>query len=906
MIFRKRKPNTPQVESRRFLRNRLSVAIRRGTRQPVIELLEQRKLFATFTVSNVNDAGLDSLRQAITNANSSPGADTIVFNIPGGGVHTIVASSALPAITGPTTIDGYSQPGASPNSLSVGDNAVITVELAGDLAGASVNGLSFGSSASGSLLRGLAINRFSNYQVVLQSDSTIVSGNFIGTDPLGTSAYNVGAGLLVVSANGVTIGGAGAADRNIISLGSGTFDAMLLNLDTNTTVRNNYIGTSASGMLGLGNYYGVDMSSSTGATIQDNIIASSDQQGIALSNGSTATILGNLIGNSDGLALPNSTGIGIFSNSVATIGDGTAAGRNVISGNLYDGIAIDSGVAGTTIRWNYIGTEPTGENALPNGTGGVPDTSGINLNGGFYGGAIGVTIGGTSVGDGNYISGNFYDGIRITGTNYTSSGNVIEGNTIGLGPNGNILPNRNGIKIEGRATNNTIGGGSAASQNIISGNSAEGIYISSNSILSDAVGWWKADGTTADEVSGNSGTLLGGATYTEGKSGQAFDFDGINDTVRIPNSPIFEPTTLTIETWVKSSSSPGSYRYIVAKGTNDTFASSYALYTGVAGGLSFYIYDGASQIVFSPDAGVGVWDGNWHHIAGTYDGSQVRLFVDGAEVGSGTPTSIAIGYSLPDGNDLYFGSSNNQVGVSPLFPTYFRGSIDEPAVYSRALTATEIATIADIGGAAKGRNVVQGNYLGTDATGTLDFGNGSNGIYVVGSASHLIESNVISGNGTNGIVLSGSETQGVRITRNVIGMKVTGTEGLANAGEGIELDGGAHDNMIGGSTISLANFISGNTFDGIGMFTGSHHNTVQNNFIGTDSTGNSAVANSGNGIVLNDSDHNQILDNVVSGNTFDGVTLFGSAATNNTLAGNKIGVNWAESPLSPIFMASGY
>ena len=79
-----------------------------------------------------------SLREAINLANGAPGADTIDFHIPGAGVHTISLLSALPTITAPAIIDGYTQPGASPNTLAVGDNAVLLIELSGANAGIGV------------------------------------------------------------------------------------------------------------------------------------------------------------------------------------------------------------------------------------------------------------------------------------------------------------------------------------------------------------------------------------------------------------------------------------------------------------------------------------------------------------------------------------------------------------------------------------------------------------------------------------------------------------------------------------------------------------------------------------------------------------------------------------------------
>ncbi|HYX46657.1 MAG TPA: hypothetical protein VE820_07535, partial [Sphingomicrobium sp.] len=86
---------------------------------------------ATFTVTTTADSGAGSLRQAILDANANAGTDTIEFNIPGSGVQTIAPSTALPDIAEAVTIDGYTQPGASPNALSVGDDAVILIQVSG-------------------------------------------------------------------------------------------------------------------------------------------------------------------------------------------------------------------------------------------------------------------------------------------------------------------------------------------------------------------------------------------------------------------------------------------------------------------------------------------------------------------------------------------------------------------------------------------------------------------------------------------------------------------------------------------------------------------------------------------------------------------------------------------------------
>jgi hypothetical protein len=142
---------------------------------------------ATYTVTNTNDSGTGSLRQAILDANANAGTDTITFNIPGTDPHTIKPASALPTITDPVVINGYTQPGASPNTNPVGSgiNAVLKIELDGSLAGTLQQGLYI--AANDCTVRGLVINRFGGNGIFLLDNSgNHIEGNFIGTNIAGT------------------------------------------------------------------------------------------------------------------------------------------------------------------------------------------------------------------------------------------------------------------------------------------------------------------------------------------------------------------------------------------------------------------------------------------------------------------------------------------------------------------------------------------------------------------------------------------------------------------------------------------------------------------------------------------------------------------------------------------------
>jgi Domain of unknown function (DUF4347) len=327
---------------------------------------------ATFNVTNTNDSGAGSLRTAITSANAAGGIDTINFAIAGAGLHTINLTSALPTITGAVTIDGYTEAGSSVNTLSVGDNAVLTIELNGTGAGGA-NGLTLGAGSAGSTIRGLVINRFSLDGIQIDSTGNLIVGNWIGTDNTGTLDFGNGVDGITNSANNNTIGTSAVADRNVLS---GNNDEGV-DVDpgiTGIVIQGNYIGTNAMGTA-------------------------------AVPNGR--------------LADPNSGGVLLGGNG--TLFGGSLPGQgNLVSGNTIDGILID-GIGNDVVYGNLIGTNAAG----------IANTGpGIWINGGSN-----SSIGGTAAGQGNTIAYNADDGIQIapaTSIGNAILGNSIFANT-GLG-----------------------------------------------------------------------------------------------------------------------------------------------------------------------------------------------------------------------------------------------------------------------------------------------------------------------------------------------------------------------------------------------------------------------------------------------------------------------------------------
>lgn len=177
-----------------------------------------------FTVTNANDAGTGSLRQAIADANLNGNMfpmNSINFAIAPPGLHTIVMSTVpLPAVTVPVTIDGYTQPGSAKNSLAYGSDAVVDIGIDGSaLTGSDL--LAFDTGSAGSIVRGLEIKSTPLNAAIRFFSGTdtgySIEGCFLGTDAAGTAAAGNGIGVKASSGHGITIGGANPGQRNIIA-----------------------------------------------------------------------------------------------------------------------------------------------------------------------------------------------------------------------------------------------------------------------------------------------------------------------------------------------------------------------------------------------------------------------------------------------------------------------------------------------------------------------------------------------------------------------------------------------------------------------------------------------------------------------------------------------------------------
>lgn len=203
-------------------------------------------------------------------------------------------------------------------------------------------------------------------------------------------------------------------------------------------------------------------------------------------------------------------------------------------------------------------------------------------------------------------------------------------------------------------------------------------------------GYWpmyEGRGQVVHDISGNGNHgRLGSSISTDGRDagwttglhgvGKALRFDG-NDYIAIPDNSSLHQQRLTVEAWVRRDGSPGQWKYIVSKGGDRCEAGSYGLYSSLNGGIAFYVYDG-SKWWRSPQGSRSIWDDRWHHVAGTYDGTKVRLFVDGWEVGTGTPFSGKISYEQPYGQGA-IGSYRGSCALT------MSGVVDEVRIWRAAL-----------------------------------------------------------------------------------------------------------------------------------------------------------------------------------------------------------------------------
>jgi parallel beta-helix repeat protein len=755
------------------------------------------------------------------------------------------------------------------NNVTVGDpsstNPAILTDLGNIISGNHADGV-FVSGTSAT------VNAFGN----------TIAGNYIGLGVPGANAIpNAVAGIILSNAGASTRGSGNLVSSNAIS-GNRLDGILLVNVAQNNTISGNEIGTDQSGTTAVPNSAdgvfliggAVTISGVTpnptpgtisGNVISGNIISGNNQDGIQIfgSRAFQNSVTGNTIGlGRTGTKVPNGA-VGVFLNDAGPAnvigGPTTTPGRspgNVISGNNQSGIEISDTtgtVTATTVQGNLIGTDPTGLFAIGNGGSGV-----------LIYGSSGNTIGGTVNADtdaGNVISGNSQAGIFIFTPAQTAqaNGNVVQGNLIGTGANGEKLSGStpgNGSEgveiINGNA--NVVGGATPDLRNVISGNANNGVFIyqltapglsaSGNQVLGNFIGTDR-QGTAAVPNQGNGVQIVDGGGNSVGG-------------------------TATSASTLAGSTTPASL------GGAGNLISGNAEW-----GVQITLTDSASA---SPNA-----------VLGNYLGTDVTGM-------SAIPNSLG-------------GVLVNNLSVRRLIPQTIGGMIRGAGNLISGNASTGIELVGPQINVAGPNNVVQGNVIGLTAAGTVlhmgtNLSGNTIGILISNSQGNTIggltstgAGNVISGNSQDGVEITGLLSTANQVAGNLIGTNFMAdafpfdsTEQVPAQFVGVLINV-ASTNIVGGPTFDYHNVISGNAVgvqvsglkQNTGVFIGSG-NTIANNLIGTDGTGTVAVSNLDLGVFINNSPSNVIgPGNFVAANGIAGVEIFAEGSTKNVVTGNSVG-----------------
>ena len=648
---------------------------------------------------------------------------------------------------------------------------------------------------------------------------------------------------------GVSVSGADNTVADNVLFGSAGAGVCLWGTDAHgNTVTGNYIGTDAEGAAGLGNGTGVWIAYGTYDNViggytpsERNVISNNGGTGVVISRSGTNDNL--VVGNYIGTDPAGTVGLGNFYDGVCIVegAQHNTVEGNVLSDNKSHGVYIDGdGSDGNAITGNLIGLAADGATPLGNSNGGV----------GIYNGAQGNTVGGDTPEERNVISGNDDSGILITGE--STDNNTVSGNYIGTDASGTVaLGNgRDGIGIYGwpnvGTDNNTVIGnyiGTDVTGTAALGNATNGVRIG-DSAKSNVIG-----GDTSGErnvISGN------------GENGVLIGDEGTDDNVVA-----------------------GNYIGTDANGT--------AALANEGHGVE--IVEGAKNntIGGSTDGERNVISGNERYGIRICDEGTDGNVVSGNYIGVDATGLAALGND-GDGVIVACGAKQNRVGGA--------------TAGERNVISANGCLGVGLGDPGTNENVVSGNYIGVDASGTAALGNGCEGVQISdGPQNNIIggdtpeERNVISGNDGNGVRIIGSDTTGNTVSGNYIGTDASGTAALPNGANGMDI--GAPNNTIGGLTPGARNVVSGNGANGV-MLAGpdSHNNTVVGNYIGTDASGAAALPNTYNGVAISDGAANNTVGgaadsagNVIAHNPDNGVMVDGSDSTGNTISRNSITAN---------------
>ncbi|MDX2035145.1 MAG: right-handed parallel beta-helix repeat-containing protein [Isosphaeraceae bacterium] len=766
---------------------------------------------------------------------------------------------------------------------------------------------------SGNAFSGVAIDDGASNRVIGNFIGPDASGGFIA-DPEGATVPGNGLdGVHVLGGSGNSIGGSASGERNVIS--GNRRSGVRLESGSAQVVIGNLVGLEASGTAALGNIGdGILVDTSSAATIggsatgSGNVVAGNGGAGVAIV-GSTAPTSARVLGNTIGLGPDGSTSFGNAGPGVSDMGSSDIIGPgNLIGGNLGDGVVL--GGSANALVGSTVGL----------GAGGVIRP---NARSGVVASGFGSTVGSADESGANIISGNTAHGIRATG-----SGVMVLVNDVGLAPDGlSAAPNGgDGLSLEA-ATGATVIGGR------FSGNTGRGIVVgpgSTDTRIEGAIVGLTRAGTAAlgndsagIAVLGASGTSIGGATAASGNVVSGNGGDGIDVGFGTPSVRIRSNRIGTDRLGSRTLGNAGNGIRIEGAVFGTTIGEPAAGNT-IAGNGSNGVVVSAFEDAFSstPDLSVAAnligllpTDGA---AAGNAGYGIFLIGVEGARIGGGTSAhrnvvssnaaggirvgggedASAFGSTTIQGNDVGLGVSglgdrgNGGDGIAVLggVTTTIGGG---PASGNRVAHNRGVGIRLDRGTvAAGGPWIVSHNIVGLDGSGAAA-GNRSDGILVERvSGAAIGPANVVGANAGSGIRVEGKGATGIAIVANVVGVGLDGLSDRGNSDHGIDLAEG-DATRVGG--LGAGNTIGFNGDAGILIRSGSTSATVLGNRVGTSA---SAVdlGNRAQGILVLGSSGHRIggtaagEGNVVAANRMAGIQLDGAGSSGNSVVGNSIGL----------------
>ena len=538
-------------------------------------------------------------------------------------------------------------------------------------------------------------------------------------------------------------------------------------------------------------------------------------------------------------------------------------------------ITNDVSIDATTML-GYTAGDPPPVEINANGNGGLvfgPGSDGSAL--------LGIAVGGAS---GN--------GVTLAGSNIT-----VANDYIGLGSNGTVLANGGaGVFVASTSNNNTIGSNPTAASgvvsNVISGNAGNGIVLdgsSGNTLVDNYVGT-DPTGTIAIAnglngiwvTGGSSNNTIGGTAYTDTTTGAVNDPTGDKGTT----TPVFVVPPLG--------------NLVSGNSANGILIDDNSQHNVLSG--NFVGTDATGDVA----------------LGNALDGVAINGADNNSLIGCTAVENPFVYYNVLSGNGangLHIANSNN-ITVQANF---FGIGANNSTIVGNGLNGILVSGVAaspssniQVGGVIPLGNVSAGNgQNGIDVTGSVTgfttfntfgglfaFGgaapNGNDGLLITATGGNqTVRTNVFSGNDNNGIEIGGNAS-GVTVDPDIVGLNTGGMAALPNQGDGLLIDGTAHDITVGGTLSSVIpqNLFSSNEGYGLAITDQAYDNTIFNSYIGVGDFGVGALGNGEGGVYVGDTATGNVfegsLPNVVSENDGNGFTL-ASGSTDTTIIGDIIG-----------------